>query len=330
MPATAPTVSVALATYNGSAYIEEQVLSILRQTVPATQLVVADDGSADDTVAIVEQLVAAHGEGAPELVVLRADRPFGVSANFERAIAASAGAFVALCDQDDVWHPAKLETMLAALGESGGALLAHSDARLVDERGAVLGSTLFERLEVTPEDLRELRDGDAFGTLLRRNLVTGATVVFRRELAALAAPIPSAWVHDEWLAIIAAATGGIAPVPEQLIDYRQHGSNQIGVREPTLRAKVDRVLMPRGDRNRGLAERSALLRDALARLGDRVTAGDLARATEKAAFERIRADLPAGRLRRAWPVLRLAATGDYGRYASQGSTDVLRDLLQPA
>lgn len=330
MPANAPTVSVALATYNGATYIAEQVLSILGQTTPAAQLVVADDGSADDTVAIVERLVREHGDGAPELVVLRGDRPSGVSANFERAIASAGGDFIALCDQDDVWHPAKLQTMLAALQASPGALLAHSDARLVDERGAALDSTLFQRLEIGPDDLRELREGDAFGTLLRRNLVTGATVVFRRELATLAAPIPSAWVHDEWLAIIAAATGGIVPLTEPLIDYRQHGSNQIGVREPTLRAKIDRVFSPRGDRNHGLAERSALLRDALLRLGDRVAAEDVARATEKAEFERIRAELPEGRFRRAWPVLRLATTGDYGHYASQGTADVLRDLLQPA
>jgi hypothetical protein len=329
MSPTPPTIAIALATYNGARYIEDQVRSFLTQTVPVTEIVLADDASGDDTIAIVERIVAEAGARAPRLLVLSAAEPFGVTKNFERAIAATTSEFVALSDQDDVWHPRKLERLLDALTSAPKVLLANSDARLVDERGAPLESTLFERLEITAPDLNALRNGDAFGVLLRRNLVTGATVVFRRKLFDDARPFPVSWVHDEWLAIIAAASGRIVPLSERLMDYRQHGANQIGVARPSLQAKVARVLSPRGDRNRLLAERSQLLREALQRLGDAVDPHDVRRAAEKARFETRRAELPANRLRRIVPVMKLAASGDYSRYASQGRADVLRDLLQP-
>jgi hypothetical protein len=135
-------------------------------------------------------------------------------------------------------------------------------------------------------------------------------------------------VHDEWLAIMAAARGQITLLEQPVVDYRQHGSNQIGVRAPTLGNKVRRVLQPRGSRNRELALRSAILAERLSAAG--FSQADRLAASQKSAFESARASLPARRWQRIFGVIRLLRSGDYGRYASQGMTDVLRDLFQPA
>ncbi|WP_308468145.1 glycosyltransferase family 2 protein [Rathayibacter soli] len=323
-PTASPTISVALCTHNGAAYLQTQLVSILEQTRPVDEIVVSDDASTDATLEIVRATLASIG--SVKVTILHNDPPLGVTVNFEQAIRATTGDIVILCDQDDVWHPNRVAA--AVQGLANGALLQFSDASLIDMDGSPLGGSLFAALEIDAQTRAALVDGRAFQTLLKRNLATGATVAFRRELLGEALPIPAAWVHDEWLTIFAAVRESVAVSTEQLIGYRQHGANQIGVVEPTLRRKIARVLQPRGDRNRGLAERSRLLLERLVALQSEP--GVIDRARRKVEIETFRAQLPAARIRRVLPVLRRAASGDYQRYCSQGLMDVVRDLLQPA
>ncbi|KQR52177.1 hypothetical protein ASF88_11445 [Leifsonia sp. Leaf336] len=319
----AQTVGVALCTFNGEPYVAEQLRSIVAQSSPPVLIVVGDDGSTDRTIEVVRATVG----DTVRLSVLPEGARLGVTRNFERTIVAVDAPLVALSDQDDVWHPGRI-ARLAPLFDDSSLLLVHTDARLVGPDGAPLGRSLFDDLEVSPDELALERSGRAFEAFLRRNLATGATMVFRRSLLESALPFPEGWVHDEWLAVIAAALGGVAVVADQTIDYRQHGANQIGVTAPTLSYKIGRVFERRGERNRILARRFAILADRLDTLPVAESVRRAARA--KAEFEARRAAMPSGRLRRALPVLRLAATKAYGRYASRGVADIGRDLLQPA
>jgi hypothetical protein len=134
-------------------------------------------------------------------------------------------------------------------------------------------------------------------------------------------------VHDEWLAVVAAVRGRVVYLDRALVDYRQHGGNQIGMATPSTRRRLARLLEPRGDRLLRLQERSAVLAERLARFAEPHDAREL---VAKAAFEASRAAYPAGRVRRIVPVLGQAVTGRYTRFASQGLGDVVRDLVQPA
>jgi glycosyltransferase involved in cell wall biosynthesis len=321
-------VGVALCTYQGARFVETQVGSILEQPETA-QLALGDDGSTDGTVDLVRDTIAVSGRDDVDVRVLPIGERLGVTANFERTTQALATDLIALSDQDDRWHPGRLAAIAERFQADPTLLLIFTDADLVDADGAPLGSTLFGFLELGEGELAALRDGDAFPAFIRRNLATGATVVFRRELLAAALPFPSSWVHDEWLAVVAAALGGVAVVEDRTIDYRLHGGNQIGVATPTLRHKLSRILERRGDRNRVLAARFEELARRLETI-DGVPVSRRTAAQAKAAFETRRAAFPPNRLRRALPVLRLAATGEYARYASRGSADILRDLIQPA
>lgn len=320
------TISVALCTYNGARFVAQQLASIFDQTLKPQQIVVSDDGSTDGTVDVVRAFVAQHPSSSIEVTILPVDANRGVTANFQRAIEACSGDLIALCDQDDVWHPDRLA--IAAREFEDSVLLTHADARLVDADGTSLGLTLFEALQISEPELTAIRQGDAFGAYLRRNLVTGATVMFRREVLNQATPFPQEWVHDEWLAIIAAAVGRVSVIDEQLIDYRQHGSNQIGVQRPTLRYRIGRMLEPRGDRNLRLAARAAVLAERL----DELDASKHVRALahDRARFDAVRAALPATRVARIPAVVRQWRAGSYRELSSQGDLDVLRDLLQPA
>jgi glycosyltransferase involved in cell wall biosynthesis len=320
-------VSVALCTHNGARFVLEQVRSILEQSEPPIQVVLSDDASNDDTVALVEDLWAELApSAAPELVILRNTVALGVTRNFQQAVEACNGELVALADQDDLWNPDRLQLMASCFESSPTLGLLFTDARLVDASGTDLGSSLFQALEVRDRDLADIRRGKAFPVLLRRNVVTGATVMFRRSLLKAALPFDPAWVHDEWLAIIAAAVSRVDWLPDRLIDYRQHGGNQIGVARPTLRYKIGRVFEPRGDRYVALAERAGHLVERLESLAALSAAGA---AKAKLKHQERRSELSAFRLARLVPVLREAARGGYSRYSSQGNLDILRDLLSP-
>jgi glycosyltransferase involved in cell wall biosynthesis len=326
-------VSVALCTRNGAAHLEEQLSSIFGQSVLPDEIVVADDASSDDTVAIV-QAAFERGSGyeahtQPRLVLIQNPEPLGVTANFQRAMEACTGDLVILSDQDDVWHPNRLSVALAIFERSPSLDMLYSDARLVDDIGAPLGQSLFEALGITTVERDAIRAGEGFNALLRRNLVTGATAVVRRALVERAIPFPAPWIHDEWLAIIAAATGDLDFSPKQLIDYRQHASNQIGVRKLGPRDKVRRIREPRGDRNRYLLERAQVLLARLEQLGKLVSADKLQLARGKVEHQRVRADLPSARPQRWLPVLREVRTRRYFLF-SRGWGDVVRDLVQPA
>ena len=318
-------VSAVLASYNGAQYIEEQLRSILGQSRPPAELVVADDGSTDGTLEIV-RAVASEYPGVALRVLEPGASSLGVAGNFTRAIEAATGDLIALSDQDDRWHDGRLERLVARFEADDSLLFLHHDAELVDAAGAPYGQRLLGWLRATPAEREALADGRAFGVYVRRNLATGATVVFRRGLAETAFPIGEGWIHDEWFAVIAASLSGARLDEFALIDYRQHGGNQIGVAKPTPGHLVRRMLEPRGSRYEWLSERSTALVERLESIGAPAPALELARA--KQAFEARRAAYPARRLARLGPVLRQRR--DYARLSSQGTLDILRDLLHGA
>ena len=324
-------ISVALGTRNGGAHVARQVASILAQRPAPVELVVGDDDSSDDTLAIIERAHAEARAADPQLPtalrIIRRRPALGVTANFAATLAVCEGDLIALSDQDDEWMPGKLAALSEAFAADERLLLVHSDARLVDGDGAPLGLTLLEALEATEAERAGLAAGDALPVLLRRNLVTGATVMLRRTLLDAALPIPGEWVHDEWLAAVAAATGRVRLVPEALIDYRQHGANQIGARRPTLADKLARLRAPRAARALRLAQRTALLAERGRALG--VAPAVQAQLDAKADHEARRARLPRVRIARVPAVVAGALAGRYGRY-SRGAMDVLRDLVTPA
>lgn len=315
-------VSVALCTYNGSSFLGEQLASIVAQSRQPQEIVVSDDGSTDDTREVIEHF--ARDSPVP-IRLLQPGPRLGVTANFARALGATTGDLVALSDQDDVWHPNHLGRLADTLDRDRRLLLVHSDARLVDVAGRPVGGTLLAALRMSEAERVAISDRRAIDVLIRRNVVTGATLLLRRELLELASPFPEAWVHDEWLALVAAVHDGVALVDEPLLDYRQHGGNVIGAQVLTPRRLLGRLVEPSVERT----GRLALKWEVAARDAEMwVPSPEVARRIrDKATFERERAEDPRGRLGRLPRILSRLATGRYAKFASQGRLDALRDLL---
>ena len=133
---TDPSVSVVLCTFNGASYIGEQIDSILGQSHPPDEIVIADDGSSDETLEIASRQIArAASTTRPQLEILKVTDGLGAAGNFSRALAAASADVVFLADQDDVWRRDKIEWQMEALARHPRVLLSASNARLLDAAG---------------------------------------------------------------------------------------------------------------------------------------------------------------------------------------------------
>lgn len=321
------TTSVVLCTYNGARFLPAQWQSVLAQSHLPDEIVVRDDASTDSTPVVLDGLVAAARARGITVKLIRGEHNLGYVANFQAALQEAAGELLFLCDQDDVWHPHKLATQLAAFERRPALLLLCTDARRVDAAGCDLGRSLFKVLRLTRAESRRVHAGHGFDVLLRRSMATGATVALRRGLLCDALPVAPGWVHDEWLAIIAAALGGFDCLEFSLIDYRQHQGNQIGMRDRGSKEKWNDLRNPRADLIDKLVARDDQLVQRLQELGGKVPPTGLARAQEMLAHLRVRQTLAGMPSSRIGPVAGEALGGRYRRYSS-GWRSVLRDLVR--
>lgn len=317
-------ISIVLCTWNGERYLPPQLDSLLAQTRRPDQVVVNDDASADGTWALLEAFAARARAMDIAVDLQRNPANLGYVRNFADGLGRATGDLLFLCDQDDVWHPEKLERMEAEFLRRPGLGLLHTDARLVDADGGDLGCSLFEALEMTPEEIGDEHAGRAFDVQLRRNTVTGATAALRRELLPGVLPVPEGWVHDEWLALAFSTRAQVDCLEWASIDYRQHGGNQIGIRRRTA---AERLFDPRMDKREFMDRIASRLEHFLLTetgLGlQRAQREDLA---GKAAHARFRAELPRAAAKRVPAVLREARSGRYRRYAS-GLRSIVSDLV---
>lgn len=221
------TASVALASFRGRAFIEEQLRSITSQSTPPVEVVVFDDASDDGTIEVVQDFAS---KSVVRVVVCRQPRNRGLIGNFESAIQATTGDIVFLSDQDDVWYPHKIAKVITIFDRNPAVGLVFSDADLVDQNLKPLGRTLWQSIGFSMVERDLMRSTHAFELLLRRFLVTGATLAFRRSLLDVVLPLSKHLIHDAWIALTIAAVSQIECIDEPLIQYRQHAGQQIGER----------------------------------------------------------------------------------------------------
>jgi glycosyltransferase involved in cell wall biosynthesis len=313
---------VALCTYQGQAFLPEQLASIARQTRLPDRMVIVDDASTDGTVDVARRFAAA----APFPVALcRNPRNLGYAQNFERAIRQAEGDVIVLSDQDDVWREDKLERMEAEFLRSPAVGLVFSDAEVVDAGLAPLGFRLWDSVGFRPELRARFAAGHAFEVLVRGNFVTGATLALRASLRDAVLPVADGTHHDAWIAILAAALAEVVPISEPLIRYRQHGGNQIGAHRVTLLGRLRRARRLRfNDMERLRVQHQAVLR-RLTELGADTPARTAA-LEDAIRHLGVRTGLSDRRARRLAPIAGEVLSGAYTRHA-RGLSSALRDLL---
>lgn len=229
--------SVAMCTYNGAKYLKEQLDSIASQTRMPDELVICDDGSKDDTIKIINNFAASSSFSVRLFIN---EMNIGTIKNFEKAISRCSGDIIALSDQDDVWHPQKLEKFEKVFIGSSSVGAIFSDAEVVDEKLQPEGYTLWQSIRFTKNELKQVSDGKALEVLLRYNIAAGATLAFRSSYKKFILPIPKDCLHDTWIMLISAIIGNIEAINEPLIKYRQHKGQQTGVKSNGILISIAR------------------------------------------------------------------------------------------
>lgn len=212
----APSLSVCMATCNGGRWVRDQLSSILAQLGPDDEVVVSDDASTDDTVALVRSFAD------PRVRILDSPGFRSPTRNFEHALRDARGDLVALSDQDDVWLEGRVKLLRELLSRPGPAVrLVALDALVTDEAGAVTDRSLFRKIGARPGLLKNVYD----------NSYVGACLAFTRPLLDVALPFPpSIPMHDMWLGLLAEIFGEVEFVPVPMLAYRRHGANATSFR----------------------------------------------------------------------------------------------------
>lgn len=215
-------ISVAMTTYNGEKYIEQQLYSILNQTRPVDEVIICDDGSNDRTVDIIKSMKD------DRIKLVENDSNLGYIMNFKKAISLTQGEYIFLSDQDDIWEPNKVETMVNLMEETGCDALC-SNFSLIDKDSRRITNRECLQIDSFIEKAKNRILQISFFRLLFGNIAQGCTYCFTKKIKQVYLEIDNKEViHDYQIMLIAAAIGKVLFLNEKLIRYRLHDNNSIG------------------------------------------------------------------------------------------------------
>lgn len=202
-------VSVAMCTYNGEAFISDQINSIIGQTYPIYELLIFDDASSDNTVKTIKEMA----ERFDCIKITVNKKNIGFTKNFEQAIQAASGDVIAISDQDDIWIDKKIEKMLAAWKPSFPVIYCNS----------VIFSN---KPPINPEKpvFRQFEGTDPRKIFLF-NTMSGHAAIIKKEFVKLIVPFTEGVMYDWWIAVVAAYNGGVQHYDEVLVFHRSHARN---------------------------------------------------------------------------------------------------------
>jgi rhamnosyltransferase len=211
--------TVLIATYNGELFIKEQLDSILNQSFKDYKIVCRDDISIDNTFSILKD----YQNNYPNIIeVYQNKKRLGVVSNFEKLIENSDTDYIALCDQDDIWHKDKLLISVNELNIKNNKtpLLFHSDLIMVDINLQPLNNSFFKKRGYAFPKKKSI------DICLGRSGIMGNTMVFNKRLKDYILPFPKTLiVHDYWIALVNEAIGKRITYNIALINYRLHNKN---------------------------------------------------------------------------------------------------------
>jgi glycosyltransferase involved in cell wall biosynthesis len=221
-------ISVALCTYNGSSYIKKQIDSILCQKEhKIDEIVICDDNSTDETLEILNNYKLIH----PTVFSINSnDINIGSTHNFEKALSLCTGDYIFLADQDDIWKEDKVSKTLAIFDLNPSAEGVFSNADMIDQNDNLVPSiTIWDSIFFLEKELP--KPVDFFDIISKNgNVVTGATLCIKNIVKDFIFPFTDDVLHDEKIASILALRNSLFYSTENLISYRIHDKQQVGMK----------------------------------------------------------------------------------------------------
>jgi glycosyltransferase involved in cell wall biosynthesis len=219
-------IDILMATYNGEKYINEQINSIINQSYTDWKLIVRDDGSTDNTIAIIKKVKDVDSR---ILLINDSLENLGPVGNFEELLKYSTSKYVMFSDQDDVWLPNKIQVSFDRMQivenlHPGMPILVHTDVTVVDAKLKIQFKSFIKSKKY------DVTTTANFYKLVVENCVMGSTVMINSMSKKYILPFNKyVLMHDWWIALIVSHYGKIFFIDDQTSLYRQHGSNEIGM-----------------------------------------------------------------------------------------------------
>jgi glycosyltransferase involved in cell wall biosynthesis len=236
-------IEVIICTYNGENFIEDQLISILNQSVIPDLISIFDDQSQDRTINIIESVIL---KSRVKINVTINKEKKGYRKNFLEAIINSKSKIVFLSDQDDVWVYSKIEIMIANLKKSKvDAVCSNSWVTKKDISQAT--TTFFNQKKIKPFEFNK----NSFFSQARTNSISGSCLCFNnsKKLKRILTTDFSKLEHDYQLGIIFSLIGGIRLINDKLIYYRQHENNSLGVQNYSFKDKIYKIIFHQENEN---------------------------------------------------------------------------------
>ena len=251
-------IDILLSTYNGEAFLKEQLDSILNQTYKDFKLIIRDDVSTDSTVDIITDYVHKYPS---EILYINGvyyknmdnrigggDKNnngnekghLGFNLSYNELLKYSTSDYIMFADQDDMWLPKKIEISIGRIKElekkfPDKPILVHSDLTVVNKDLKIIESSFFKYIRINPSK-------NSLNGLIMQNTVTGCTMIINRSLVDIAIPLTEeVFFYDYWFALVAKIFGIIDTINEPLILYRQHDSNVIGAGANNIRKLLKKI-----------------------------------------------------------------------------------------
>ena len=318
-------ICIAMATYNGSRHVEEQLRSFEAQSVQPAEVVIVDDASTDDTVEVVTAF-ARQSKLNVRLVSRLENR--GVLSTFNEAMQLAEGDVIMFSDQDDAWFPDKLQTVQDVFAQTRSAMVVINDQIIADENLNPSGRTKLGNIRQSGHD-----DAEFF---------TGCCTSFRREWRDFLGDIPpNVPHHDGWINYPAHLLGCRVILERPLQLYRRHGKTvttweMSRPERPSIGYRVKKMGMHFSDPRPAMRSRLQLGEELASRfetteapecvssrIGDAL---QYLRSGNGAIRSRI-AILEKNRIARYAGIAKLARSGGYGFFS--GRSSLLKDIVSP-
>ena len=216
-------ISIALCTCNGMPWLENQLDSILNQTLLPTEMIVCDDRSTDNTLSILR----VFKERAPFKVIIKINSErVGFCRNFEGAIKECNEEIIFLCDQDDVWKPNKIERYIREFDRDDDLMLVASNSELLVDGNARSKQDLWKRYHLSRRRRIAFNKSEIpIVESVKFSAILGHTIAIRKKVVSLLSPIPLAG-HDYWIFLLASCLGRVYLIDTCLTEYRLHSGQQ--------------------------------------------------------------------------------------------------------
>lgn len=210
-----------MTTYNGEKYIDEQLISLFKQSRKADEIIICDDRSNDKTVEIIENFILEnHLEKQWKVYVNGVNK--GYNLNFLDCAKMTTGDIIFFCDQDDIWHAEKINEMVSAFEKNENIKAISCRISTIDEHGNN-NNSLLTKLRLGSGKLERIR----FSKQIRDNMSAGLTLAVKRQLLDDARPIilENQLCYDLSMGILASSTGNYYILWKPLVYYRLHAGN---------------------------------------------------------------------------------------------------------